>query len=46
MQDFRIFTGSAHREFSQKVARVLDIELSQAEVTMLLKVKEEYQGGK
>ena len=33
MQDFRIFTGSAHREFSQKVARVLDIELSQAEVT-------------
>ena len=33
MQDFRIFTGSAHREFSQKVAKVLDIELSKAEVT-------------
>lgn len=32
MQDFRVFTGSAHKEFSNNVARVLDIELSKAEV--------------
>ncbi|WP_299547538.1 ribose-phosphate pyrophosphokinase [uncultured Helicobacter sp.] len=32
MQDYRVFTGSAHREFSNAVARVLDIELSKAEV--------------
>lgn len=33
MQDYKIFTGSAHREFSAHVARVLDIELSDAEIT-------------
>lgn len=32
MQDFRVFTGSAHKEFSNNVARILDIELSKAEV--------------
>lgn len=33
MQDYKIFTGTAHPEFSQRVAKELDIELSQAEVT-------------
>ncbi|MCI5968429.1 ribose-phosphate pyrophosphokinase [Helicobacter sp.] len=33
MQNYKIFTGSAHIEFSKYVARVLDIELSDAEVT-------------
>ena len=32
MQDYRVFTGSAHREFSNQVAAVLDVELSKAEV--------------
>ena len=33
MQDYKIFTGTAHPEFPQRVAKELDIELSQAEVT-------------
>lgn len=33
MQDYKIFTGTAHPEFSQRVARELGIELSKAEVT-------------
>ncbi|TLD85360.1 ribose-phosphate pyrophosphokinase [Helicobacter sp. MIT 11-5569] len=33
MQDYKIFTGSAHKEFSQHVSKVLDVELSKAEVT-------------
>lgn len=32
MQDYRIFTGNAHKEFSKQVAKVLDIQISQAEV--------------
>ncbi|MBX7490325.1 ribose-phosphate pyrophosphokinase [Helicobacter turcicus] len=33
MQDYRVFTGNAHREFSKYVARVLDVQISHAEVT-------------
>ena len=33
MQNFKIFSGNAHREFSEKVAKSLDVELSNAEIT-------------
>ena len=33
MDDFKVFTGSAHRDFSQEVAKNLDIELSLADVS-------------
>ena len=33
MQDFKLFSGNAHREFAQNVAKNLDIELSLAEIT-------------
>lgn len=33
MPDFKIFTGSAHEEFSKKVAKQLDVELAKAEVS-------------
>lgn len=33
MQDFKIFTGTAHPEFSKSVAKVLDIELTNAEIS-------------
>ncbi|WP_297814154.1 ribose-phosphate pyrophosphokinase [uncultured Helicobacter sp.] len=33
MQDYKIFTGTAHPEFSKCVAKDLDIELSDAEIT-------------
>ena len=33
MQDFKVFTGSAHREFSAKVAKELNISLAEAEIS-------------
>ena len=33
MQNFKIFSGNAHHEFSEKVAKSLDVELSNAEIT-------------
>ncbi|PZT48168.1 ribose-phosphate pyrophosphokinase [Helicobacter valdiviensis] len=33
MQDVKIFTGSAHPEFSKRVAQNLDVELTEAEIS-------------
>lgn len=33
MQNFKLFSGNAHRKFSENVAKNLDVELSNAEIT-------------